>query len=412
MLTIDKTKYPNKGKYIIGVSGGPDSMALMHFLIKEGYELVVCNVNYNTRDVSLEEQLMVKKECEKYEMVFESISVKYMHSDRNFEGWAREKRYLFFKDMYKKYKASGLFIAHHKNDDLETYILQKNRNNIVKYWGLAEQTQILGMNVIRPFLSYTKNELIEYCKDEGIPYSIDVTNFEPICERNRIRIDILDRYSAKDIDDFFSQKNEDNKKLDLQMKKVLPLLSKKEWEVKELDSLSEIEKIRFIYCLITNKIPSLSNKLSRRRIEDYINCLYSKKVNLNIKVNEEYYIFKSYGKFILSNKNSGNFVYILNEPGKLNVEEFSLDFTKDTSIIKVTKESYPLTIRNAQPNDIVTFGKVSKKVNRVMIDEKIPLYKRDTYPIVLDNKGKVVYFPLYNSDKQKNIANILSFVLK
>lgn len=413
MLSIDQNKFPKEGRYIVGVSGGPDSMCLLFTLHLLGYDIVVCNVNYNTRDVSKKEQEMVKDFCQKNNIPCEVLSCKHSTLDRNFEGWAREERYNFFRKIYVEYEANGLFIAHHKGDDLETYILQKNRNNIVKRWGLSEKTFILGMKVLRPFLCYTKDELMEECKKNDIPYSIDVTNFEPICERNKVRISINNRLTNEQIDELFKQKDLDNQKLNRQMENIKDLLLKDEWEVNELKKLTQIEKIRFLYEIIVRKIPRLANKLSRKRIEEYYKCLDSNKVNLYIDINDDNAICKSYGKFkLISSKQDEIYEYTINEPMKMDTKFFSFDLPSDLSFLKITSESFPLTIRNARMNDVVTFGNVRKKVNRIMIDEKIPLYKRNNYPIILDRNNKVVYFPLYNSDVQKNIARRLSFVVK
>ena len=413
MIKINEEEFPINGKYIVGVSGGPDSMCLLFTLINQKYDIIVCNVNYNTRDVSSMEQEMVGEYCKKYSIPFETISVSHSKKNKNFEGWAREVRYNFFSEVYKKYHADGLFIAHHKNDDLETYILQKNRNNIVRRWGLSLKTRILGMNVYRPFLAYSKVELVNECDKNSIPYSIDITNLKPVCERNKVRIDLIYKYSKEQIDELFLQKDRDNEKLLKQMEKIIPLRKKNEWEVKEIENLSEIERIRFIYEIIVAKIPSLANKLSRKRIEEYLKLLFSNKVNVCIKIIDNYEIWKSFGyiKFVIVDDNK-EYLYTLEKPGKLDTKYFSFEMPEDASFLKITNESYPLIIRNVRMNDVVSFGNVKKKMNRIMIDEKIPLFKRKNYPIILDKNQNVKYFPLYKSDKQKNIANKLKFVIK
>lgn len=413
MLTIDESLFPKNRRYVIGVSGGPDSMCLLFSLISQGYELIACNVNYNTREESNMEQEMVIEFCNRHNVQVETISVSHSLADHNFEGWAREVRYSFFCRTYKKYKAEGLFIAHHKNDDIETYILQKNRNNLVKYWGLAPVTKILGMNVYRPFLDYEKKQLVKICEENDIPYSIDTTNLKPICERNKVRLDLLTKYNKEEIDSLIISKKKDNEKLQKLMNDLLPLLKKSEWDIEEISTLSEIEKIRFLYGIITNKCPSLSNKMSRRRIEEYLKALFSMKVNVDIDINEQIKISKSFGKFTILDKNRiTKYSYIIEKPGKIDTMFFSCDIPEDTDFLKIFSDSYPLTIRNVKMDDIVTFGNVKKRMNRIMIDEKIPLYKRNTYPIVVDKNQKVVYFPLYKSDKQKNIANKLKFMIK
>ena len=94
----EEFNYDKNKVYVIGVSGGPDSMALLHMLIKQKYNLIVCNVNYNTRKESSLEQEMVKKYCLERNIAFEGISVNYSKLEGNFEAWARDIRYQFFKE--------------------------------------------------------------------------------------------------------------------------------------------------------------------------------------------------------------------------------------------------------------------------------------------------------------------------
>ena len=89
-----------------------------------------------------------------------------------------------------------------------------------------------------------------------------------------------------------------------------------------------------------------------------------------------------------------------------------MDLRNDTSPLNIYSYSYPLTIRNVRRGDVVKFGQIYKKVNRILIDEKIPLEQRKKYPVILDNKGNIVYIPLYRSINQKFIANKLLFVIK
>ena len=96
----------------------------------------------------------------------------------------------------------------------------------------------------------------------------------------------------------------------------------------------------------------------------------------------------------------------------LDTKEFYVDLTKDTSPLNIYSYSYPLTIRNVKRGDVVKFGEIYKKVNRILIDEKIPSEKRKKYPVIIDKNGNIVYIPLYRSINQKVIANKLSFVVK
>lgn len=133
-LNIDKNK-----TYLLACSYGPDSMALLDKLIKEHFKIVVCHVNYHKRDISDFEEESLRKYCLDHNILIEILDTSSLKVVGNFQAWARDVRYEFFNTCYKKYDAAGLFVAHQQDDLIETYILQKNRNNYVNYFGIQEE---------------------------------------------------------------------------------------------------------------------------------------------------------------------------------------------------------------------------------------------------------------------------------
>ena len=412
-MIIKDLSYNKQDLYVIGVSGGPDSMALLDILFSQGYKLVVCNVNYNTRKESSYEQTMVKNYCLMKNLMFEGISVTYKKEDGNFEAWARDVRYNFFKEVLEKYNAKALFVAHHQDDLLETYLMQKQRRIITKYFGLKEETFLANIKVIRPLLDIRKEELIKYCINNKIPYSIDSTNLENNHLRNRIRNEVLSTYSFEDKNKLLGTIRLENQKRKNNLRNIESFLISEKININTFNRLEEIEKQLLIFELITRKVPETIDRLSRYRINEYIKILKSEKPNVCIKICGLYYFIREYDCFYIDKVlEEDNYEYIMKEPSTLNVKEFSCDFTCDTTDLKIFKDSYPLKFRNAKEKDVVKIGEISKKVNRLLIDEKVPFSKRKTYPVVVDKNDKIVYIPLYRSQMQKKIANKLKFVLK
>ena len=129
--------------YILAVSGGPDSMFLLEKMRGEGYDLVVAHVNYKKRENSDYDEKLVRNYCQEYSLFCEVYQVKgtEYNSVSNFQDRARKIRYDFFQGLADKYRTKYIVIAHHLDDHLETYLLQRQRGSLVEYWGLSEKSK-------------------------------------------------------------------------------------------------------------------------------------------------------------------------------------------------------------------------------------------------------------------------------
>ena len=121
--------------YIIAVSGGPDSMFLLEKMRDEKYNLVVAHVNYKKRNSSDYDEKLVRNYCQKYSLPYEVYHFQGFeyHSISNFQDRARQIRYDFFQKLADKYQTKYVVVAHHLDDHLETYLLQKQRKSLVEY---------------------------------------------------------------------------------------------------------------------------------------------------------------------------------------------------------------------------------------------------------------------------------------
>lgn len=408
-----KLTYSKDELYLVAVSGGPDSMALLNMLYSQKYKLIICHVNYHKRKESNYEQQEIEKYAKEKNIPLHVLDLNDKKHEGNFQAWAREIRYHFFKKQYDFYNAKGLFVAHHEDDLLETYLMQKRRKSIVSYYGIKEENDIFGMKIIRPLLKYSKNELLNYCKQNHIFYSIDSSNLDDVYMRNRIRHQIVEQLTSIEKEDLCKEIRIRNEENEIYFSKAKAFLLSEIKDIEEFKKLDDLSQDIFLYLYITNFLPFISNKLSKSRIKDIKKIIYSKKVNNRILLYPPFYFIRSYNQFYISESiNSYDYAYIINEAKIVDTKEFYVDLTKDTSPLNIYPYSYPLTIRNVKKGDKVKFGEIYKRVNRILIDEKIPFEKRKTYPIILDNQGNIVYIPLYRSINQKVIANKLSFVIK
>lgn len=181
----------NGGNVIVGVSGGADSVALLHCLnsIKSetGISLYACHINHNLRgEESLRDENFVRRLCENLDIpltVF-SIDVKEgLEKHESLEERARKLRYSCFEKLCEE-KQAKLATAHTASDNAETVFLNILRGTGTK--GLSGIPPVRG-NIIRPLIRCTREEIEEYCTVNGLSYITDSSNLSDDYTRNRIR---------------------------------------------------------------------------------------------------------------------------------------------------------------------------------------------------------------------------------
>ncbi len=149
--------------------------------------IIVAHVNYNARKDSKTDETIVRKFCKVHEIPFFDLQIK-KHPKSNFQAWAREQRFNFFKSLYDKYQCKALLLGHHKDDFLETAIMQLESKRNPDFFGIKEKSYLDGMKIVRPFIKrYWKDQILQICENRGIPYAIDSTNSEDKYTRNKVR---------------------------------------------------------------------------------------------------------------------------------------------------------------------------------------------------------------------------------
>ena len=176
--TINKYNLINDGdKVVLGVSGGPDSIAMLNILndikndknLHMNFDIIVAHVNHMIREEAIDDQRFVENFCKKI----------------GTEEAGRNARYEFFDEILEKENANKIAIAHNKNDKIETIIMNMLRGSGIA--GLKGIEPIKNNKYIRPLIECERFEIEEYCAKNGIEPRIDRTNFENVYTRNKVR---------------------------------------------------------------------------------------------------------------------------------------------------------------------------------------------------------------------------------
>ncbi|CAM3037405.1 tRNA lysidine(34) synthetase TilS [Chryseobacterium flavum] len=193
-------RQPQKHTYLIAVSGGADSMVLAslfqdlreHIQDKK-FNIQIAHVNYKLRGEDSDlDQKIVQNFCEKNHIKFHlyEVSGKDNKPENSIQLWARELRYNFFKKIQEQEKLDFLVTAHHLNDQLETFII-----NLSKAAGINGLSGIPSSNnnILRPLLSFSKNEIYQFAELNSIEFREDLSNKKSDYLRNKIRHEVIPR---------------------------------------------------------------------------------------------------------------------------------------------------------------------------------------------------------------------------
>ena len=178
---------------IVGLSGGVDSMALLDVLTLLGYKCVAAHCNFHLRgEESNRDAEFVKKWCKSMDTEFTSIDFdtrQYAADNKiSIEMAARDLRYDWFEIIRNQYEAQSIAVAHHKDDSVETVLM-----NMIRGTGIKGLTGISPKNghVVRPLLCVSREEVEHYLEEREIPHIFDSSNGDEVFLRNAIRLTIL-----------------------------------------------------------------------------------------------------------------------------------------------------------------------------------------------------------------------------
>ncbi|MCE9610926.1 MAG: tRNA lysidine(34) synthetase TilS [Chthoniobacter sp.] len=206
------TPFPPDARCLIGVSGGRDSVALLHLLLDAGFKkLVVCHLDHALRAESAEDARFVaalaKQLGLKSVVARENVAARAKRKRQSLETAAREARYAFFARVARAQKCPRLFLAHHADDQVETLLFNLFRGSAAA--GLAgmrplTEREIGGvtLQIARPLLGMWREEIDAYIAAHGLAFREDASNTDPHHTRNRLRHEIipgLERTLGRDI---------------------------------------------------------------------------------------------------------------------------------------------------------------------------------------------------------------------
>lgn len=192
--TINKYKMIENGdSVIVAVSGGPDSISLLYTLIrlreKLNIKLTVAHVNHMLRDVADSETRYVEHfcECNYVDCFVKRVDVRKLAEEQKIgtEEAGRNVRYDFFEEVFEKIHANKIAIAHNKNDNAETVLMNIMRGTGLS--GIKGIEPVRNNKIIRPLIEMDRDSIDKYCSDKSLFPKFDETNLDNSYTRNKVR---------------------------------------------------------------------------------------------------------------------------------------------------------------------------------------------------------------------------------
>ena len=405
---------------IMGVSGGPDSMALLFVLreMQDDYQLSLWASHYNHKlrgKESDQEAEFVKCQAERIgvPLLVEDDDGSLLKTKGNLEETARKKRYDFFQRKALELNAQKIALGHTATDQAETFFLWLFRGTGTK--GLGGIPPVRDSLIIRPLIETEREEIIGFLKQKGIPWKEDSTNKSGNFLRNRVRqilipklLEEFDPHLVKKIiktTEIFRDDDILLEKLTIDKFNEISIKNDKNNVLLDISRLKELRvalKRRVVrYALKT--IQGSLRRVTFDHVAGILKLMESPQPHSQISLPYGIEVYKEYDclRFALALKETISFYYEANKvPEIVTIAEIERKITitvldwdqnnsplteKNIALIDFEKIKFPLIVRNWKRGDrfqpLGTQG--SKKVKDFFIDLKIPRSERKQVPLVL-----------------------------
>lgn len=417
-----------ESKIVVGVSGGVDSVVLLHLLVSLPKEIRpqihVAHINHQLRAESREEQILVESYSEKYKLDYTSILWEEGPLvTSGMELKAREFRYNFFESLMDETNSQILLTAHHQDDQIETILMRIIQgSSLVSLKGIEMIRDFNNNKLIRPLLFVKKAVLYEYAREHQLVFLEDESNESTTYFRNRVRkviLPLLEEENPRVGDGLLRLSEELSVSQDFIVEESTKFYQKcvketaNSWEldVKIINSFSQAQKIETLKYLLNEFSKKTGIALNHDYLWQLKSIVESNAPHQTYYLPNKWQINKSYEKLklcqifeqqerkievFLKPKHS---VYLNQQSWVGLFEEDDLVIPSELSSWKMATISYfgsknhSIHVRKREAGDRFVYNQEgqTKKVGRFFIDQKIPVADREKSWVVLNENQEVIW---------------------
>jgi len=425
-------------RVVAAVSGGPDSMAMLHLLKasadREGWRVIAAHVNHGFRpQESAAEAELVRETAVEWGIPFELAEIDMpahiAETGENAQAASRERRYAFLRETARRHGASRIAVAHHADDQAETVLMRILRGSGVK--GLAGIPMKRGeeeLELIRPLLRITKSELLAYNQRHGVPSASDSSNAKTHYLRNSVRLEALpylERYNP-DLRAGLARLAElasaDDDYMEAEARRALAAGARRAgggWRL-DLNVLRGLHLAlqRRMIKLILNGLAGLHAQARFEQVEEIVSTLTADRPDVaRFDIGSGLVLIREYGYAYIgpAPEAQAGYAYPVtalparSERLELTVPECGLvfGFSREDGVVAYSPGSrweaffdeaeltMPLMVRSRRPGDRMDpLGlNGSKKVQDILVDAKVPRSLRHLNPLLVDGAGRILWMP-------------------
>ncbi|SFM31613.1 tRNA(Ile)-lysidine synthase [Paenibacillus sp. 1_12] len=422
---------------IVAVSGGPDSVALLHLLFTMSerwrWRLVLAHVNHGFRiEESAQEAMYVASLAAKYGLPCETahfdVPQFIRKTGKNPQVASRELRYQFLVEVAHRYEAAHIVLAHHADDQAETLLMRLLRGTgPAGLTGIPIRRLEKDVELVRPLLRIYKSELLDYCHQQQLAFYVDSSNMDTKYFRNEIRLGLLPQ--LRNYNDQLPQAlnrlsvmmTAEHDFMDLQTKSAFAEGVNQEsdfceWSRKWFEGLHVALQRRLIK-LILNCLLSDADSIDFLKLEQMRDAILGDLSNLSLHIGGSLVLTREYDRIYVHNDGvpPASYSYTwerdmdgltIGETGvrlacswlerDLLDEEWAVpSHERNAAWFDAEQLQFPLQVRNRKDGDRMSLlgMKGSKKVKDIFIDSKLPPSLRLQVPVVVDAQERIVWLP-------------------
>lgn len=394
---INKHKLLNANDlYIVALSGGADSVALLLLLKEGGFNVHAAHCNFllrgseSDRDEAFCVDLCRQLGVELHRAHFATREYAEAHKV-SVEMAARELRYNWFEQLRKDIGAVGICVAHHRDDSVETVLL-----NMIRGTGLRGLTGIQPRNgyVLRPLLCVSRDEIEHFLAKRGQKYVIDSTNLETDVKRNKVRLQVLPllRTLNSAVSDNIQRMVENVAEAQIVLDSLLDNFKKHNTlELSELEKYGSSEYV--IYEWLKNY--GFNGTQARQVLEAETGKIMSSLQGYDVLKDRERLIIERTLKPFNPMRIPEEGMYVLDEKMRLSLRKCAAYVSKKPFVatFDAQKVVFPLTVRRVEEGDwMIPFGMRGRKLlSDLMTDRKMTVFEKRRQLVVVDAQDVIVW---------------------